>query len=54
MHTNLIDVMKYSSFQVLALYDSMDTINIEKVVEFIKNLQQEDGSFIGDKWGKLL
>lgn len=25
---------------------------MDKVVEYVKGLQQEDGSFAGDKWGK--
>lgn len=38
--------------QILCLYDSVDAIDVDKVVEYIKGLQQEDGSFAGDKWGK--
>lgn len=38
--------------QILCLYDSIDAIDVDKVVEYIKGLQQEDGSFAGDKWGK--
>lgn len=38
--------------QVLALYDSMDIIDTEGVVKFTAGLQQADGSFTGDKWGK--
>lgn len=40
-----------SFFQILTLYDSLDSVNVDMVVEFIQNLQQEDGSFFGDKWG---
>ena len=35
------------------LYDRLDAIDNEKTVDFVKNLQQSDGSFIGDKWGML-
>ena len=38
--------------QILALYNCVDQVNIEKTVEFVSSLQQEDGSFQGDKWGK--
>ena len=42
-----------SSFQILSLYDDVDAISVDKVVEYVKGLQQEDGSFAGDKWGKI-
>jgi len=42
-----------SAIQILALFDSIDAINKDKVVEFISSLQQEDGSFAGDKWGEI-
>lgn len=38
-------------YQILCLYDSVDAIDVDKVVEYVKGLQQEDGSFAGDKWG---
>lgn len=38
--------------QILCLYDNVDAIDVDKVVEYIKGLQQDDGSFAGDKWGK--
>lgn len=38
--------------QILCLYDSVDAIHVDKVVEYVKGLQQEDGSFAGDKWGE--
>ena len=38
--------------QILCLYDNVDAIDVDKVVEYIKGLQQEDGSFAGDKWGE--
>ncbi|KFM59485.1 Geranylgeranyl transferase type-2 subunit beta, partial [Stegodyphus mimosarum] len=42
-----------SALQILTMYDALDIIDVEKTVEFIKGLQQEDGSFIGDKWGEV-
>lgn len=38
--------------QILSLYDSVDALDVDKVVEYVKGLQQEDGSFAGDKWGE--
>lgn len=40
---------------MLAVFQSLDSgvINIDKMVEFVKSLQQEDGSFFGDKWGEV-
>lgn len=34
-------------FQVLAMYDRLDAIDIEAVVRYVVSLQQEDGSFFG-------
>ena len=31
----------------------LDEINKEKIIDFICNLQQEDGSFAGDDWGEV-
>lgn len=44
--------MTLKLLQILCLYDNTDAIDVDKVVEYIKCLQQEDGSFAGDKWGK--
>ncbi len=44
----------FISFQILTIYDSVDAINVDKAVEYISSLQQQDGSFVGDKWGKCL
>lgn len=38
--------------QILALYDSMNMIDVDGVVKYTAGLQQPDGSFVGDKWGK--
>lgn len=40
--------------QILCLYDSIDVIDVDKVVDYVKRLQQEDGSFAGDKWGTYI
>jgi len=42
-----------SAVQILALYNRLDIINREKVIGFIKSLQQVDGSFAGDRWGEI-
>ncbi|XP_061713558.1 geranylgeranyl transferase type-2 subunit beta [Cydia pomonella] len=42
-----------SAVQILALYDRVDAIDVEGVVRYIKSMQQEDGSFFGDKWGEV-
>lgn len=33
------------------MYDALDSVDVDKIVEYVKGLQQEDGSFFGDKWG---
>lgn len=35
------------------MFDKLDAINVEGVVKYVKNLQQDDGSFAGDKWGEI-
>lgn len=42
------------SWQILCLYDSVDALDVDKIVEYVKGLQQADGSFAGDKWGMEL
>ena len=34
------------------LYESVPVINVEGVVKYVSSLQQPDGSFIGDSWGR--
>ncbi|KAJ8276943.1 hypothetical protein GJAV_G00069640 [Gymnothorax javanicus] len=38
---------------ILSLYNDLSVIDVHKVVEYVKGLQQEDGSFAGDKWGEI-
>ncbi|CAG4979360.1 unnamed protein product [Colias eurytheme] len=42
-----------SAVQVLAMYDRLDAIDIDGVVRFVVSMQQDDGSFFGDKWGEV-
>uniref|UniRef100_A0A671MTH5 Geranylgeranyl transferase type II subunit beta n=1 Tax=Sinocyclocheilus anshuiensis TaxID=1608454 RepID=A0A671MTH5_9TELE len=42
-----------SAVQILSLYDSINIIDVDKVMDYVKGLQQEDGSFAGDKWGEI-
>ena len=35
------------------IFDCLDEINTEAVVEYVAGLQQEDGSFVGDAWGEV-
>jgi len=42
-----------SAVQVLATYDSLASCDMEGVVSFVASLQQEDGSFAGDRWGEV-
>jgi len=39
--------------QILTLYGATDRIDNEKIVRYVANLQQEDGSFAGDEWGEI-
>lgn len=38
---------------VLCIYDSLEKLDREGVIAFIAGLQQEDGSFAGDRWGEV-
>ncbi|KAK2715362.1 hypothetical protein QYM36_010096, partial [Artemia franciscana] len=42
-----------SAVQILVTYDSIGTIDSASAVKYIASLQQEDGSFMGDKWGEI-
>jgi len=42
-----------SAVQVAVILECVDKIDVEGVVKFIQSLQQEDGSFTGDKWGEV-
>lgn len=42
-----------SAVQILCTYDALNSIDVEGVVKYVSSLQQEDGSFTGDKWGEV-
>ncbi|XP_053205211.1 geranylgeranyl transferase type-2 subunit beta-like [Panonychus citri] len=44
-----------SAIQILTILDALDDniVNIPNVISYVKSLQQEDGSFFGDKWGEV-
>lgn len=42
-----------SGVQILCLYDSINTIDVEGVIKYVASLQKPDGSFTGDKWGEV-
>lgn len=42
-----------SAVQILCMYDALEVINIDKVVNYVKERQQADGSFVGDQWGEV-
>jgi geranylgeranyl transferase type-2 subunit beta len=35
------------------MYDALDMINVDRLVQYVRSLQQPDGSFSGDKWGEV-
>lgn len=45
--------MPFLFIQILCMLDALDSINTEKVAKYVKDLQQENGSFFGDKWGEV-
>jgi len=42
-----------ASFQVVTLYDAVDTLDVDAVVKYIVGLQTDEGGFMGDKWGEV-
>ena len=42
-----------SAIQIAAERDTLDQLDKEGLVRYIRSLQQTDGSFIGDKWGEV-
>ena len=42
-----------SAIQIAAERDTLDQLDKESLVNYIKSLQQKDGSFVGDKWGEV-
>ncbi|CAN1232331.1 Geranylgeranyl transferase type-2 subunit beta 1 [Linum perenne] len=42
-----------SAIQVLALFDKLSVLDVDKVSSYIAGLQNEDGSFSGDMWGEV-
>ena len=41
-----------SGIQVLYMYDALDLIDAEFTMQYLKSLENEDGSFKGDEWGE--
>ncbi|GMH94235.1 hypothetical protein TrST_g13679 [Triparma strigata] len=42
-----------SALQILAMFGKLDAVDTEKVVGYVKGLQNEDGSFSGDEHGEI-
>ncbi|PKA63490.1 Protein farnesyltransferase subunit beta [Apostasia shenzhenica] len=42
-----------SAVQILALFDRLDVLDIDKLSSYVVGLQNEDGSFSGDGWGEI-
>lgn len=42
-----------SAVQILCIYDAFDVIDADKVVKYVQDRQQPDGSFTGDVWGEV-
>merc|ERR1739838_872520 len=42
-----------SAVQILVILDAVDVVNIDATVNFITDLQNDDGSFAGDQWGEV-
>ena len=37
----------------MCIYDALSEIDVNAVARYIASLQQNDGSFYGDKWGEI-
>ncbi|VVA33023.1 PREDICTED: geranylgeranyl transferase [Prunus dulcis] len=41
-----------SAVQVLALFDNIEVLDVDRVANYVAMLQNKDGSFNGDMWGE--
>lgn len=48
---NLLSTL--SAVQIATIYEALDELDISLIVDYVKSLQQDDGSFAGDKWGEI-
>jgi geranylgeranyl transferase type-2 subunit beta len=39
--------------QIAVTLDAVDSVDVEAVVKYVQQLQQDDGSFVGDVWGEV-
>lgn len=42
-----------AAVQILCLYNRLDAVDQDGIVRYVAALQQDDGSFVGDKWGEV-
>ena len=42
-----------SAVQICALFQSMDKLDADAIMRYLKSLQNPDGSFAGDEWGEV-
>eukprot|EP00835_Amoeboradix_gromovi_P003150 NODE_198_length_15297_cov_0.486182.p6 type:complete len:315 gc:universal NODE_198_length_15297_cov_0.486182:3113-4057(+) len=42
-----------SAIQILVMLNKLHLVNVDLTVDYIKRLQQPDGSFVGDKYGEV-
>ena len=45
-----------SAVQIATIYEVLDkkeVCDVSSIVDYVKSLQQDDGSFAGDKWGEI-
>lgn len=42
-----------SALQILAMKDALDKVDRKKTTDFVMGLRQDDGSFMGDKYGEI-
>ena len=35
------------------MYDALETLDVDRLVEYVAGLQRPDGSFQGDAWGEV-
>eukprot|EP00479_Gromia_sphaerica_P013428 TRINITY_DN7481_c0_g1_i2.p2 TRINITY_DN7481_c0_g1~~TRINITY_DN7481_c0_g1_i2.p2 ORF type:complete len:148 (+),score=31.52 TRINITY_DN7481_c0_g1_i2:115-558(+) len=51
-YTTLHLLYTLSAVQILVIFNEEHRIDADQIADYVKSLQQEDGSFVGDEWGE--
>ena len=43
----------FSTLQIAVILDAVDELDVDSIVGYVRQLQKDDGSFVGDVWGEV-